>query len=112
MSRRCGQLRVRDPYPLLLLPLLARAHQPDIAETWHNLGEVYLEMARYDDAIRNFEKALQLRPDLPDAHHSLGLAHLKSGNTAAAFDQCELLHGLDSGKERDLREQIAQSQVG
>ena len=23
----CGQLRVRDPYPLLLLPLLARAHR-------------------------------------------------------------------------------------
>src|SRR5271167_4274386 len=27
MSRRCGQLRVRDPDPLLLLPLLARAHR-------------------------------------------------------------------------------------
>jgi len=32
----------------------------------------------------------------------------KAGNTAAAFEQCELLHELDSSKERDLRDQIAQ----
>jgi lipoprotein NlpI len=65
-------------------------------------------MARYDDAISSFEKALQLRPDISDTHHSLGLAHLKAGNTAAAFEQCELLHELDSSKERNLRDQIAQ----
>jgi tetratricopeptide (TPR) repeat protein len=77
-----------------------------------DLGEVYLDMARYPDAIERFERALQLRPEIPDTHHSLGLAYLKSGNTAAALLQCELLRTLDSSKENDLRQQIAQFQVG
>ncbi len=83
--------------------------RPDIPETWHNLGELYLEVGRYDDALRSFQKALELRPGIPDTHHSIGLTHLKLGNPAAALEQCELLHELDISKERDLRDQIAQS---
>ena len=85
--------------------------RPDIPETWHNLGELYLEMGRYDDALARFHKALELRPGIPDTHHSMGLTHLKMGNAAAALGQCELLHVLDSGKERDLREQITKSKM-
>ncbi len=63
-------------------------------------------MGRYEEAVDANEKALQLRPDLPDAHHALGLAHLKLGNKAAALAQCRLLAPLDSDKARELRDEI------
>jgi lipoprotein NlpI len=68
-------------------------------------------MGRCDDALTSFQKALELRPGVPDTHHSIGLTHLKLGNAVAALEQCELLRVLDSSKERDLREQITQSKL-
>ena len=71
-----------------------------------NLGELYVKLCRYKDAVEANEKALQLAPDLPDAVHSLGLAHLKLRNIPAALAQYELLDALDSDQARDLRDQI------
>ena len=69
-----------------------------------------MEMEQYSDAIKRYERALQLQPDIPDTHHALGLAHLKSENMADALKHCDLLHELDIDKENDLRKQIAQFQ--
>ena len=80
--------------------------KPENADLWNNLGELYVKIGRYQDAVEANEKALQLQADLPDAHHALGLAHLKLGNTTAALAQCELLTPLDSAKASDLRDQI------
>jgi tetratricopeptide (TPR) repeat protein len=70
------------------------------------LGELYLEMARYADSIQCFEQALQRKPDSPETHYSLGLAHLKIGNTMETLQQCDLLHTLDISRENDFRQQI------
>jgi tetratricopeptide (TPR) repeat protein len=75
-------------------------------EIWHNLGELDLELGRYEHAVNNLEKALALGPEHSETYYYLGLAHLKLGNTAAALAQCERLRSLDPDKERDLRTKI------
>src|SRR5579864_1489469 len=46
---------------------------PTFAEAHFNLGLVNEERGRYDDAIKNFEKALVLKPHLHGANLFLGI---------------------------------------
>jgi tetratricopeptide (TPR) repeat protein len=42
-----------------------------------NLGSIYAEQNRFDEAISEIKTALQLRPDYSDAYNSLGVAYSK-----------------------------------
>jgi tetratricopeptide (TPR) repeat protein len=76
---------------------------PEIPETWHNLGQCYLEMGQIEMAIASLEKVFQFGPGIPDTHYLLGLAHFKLGNTSAALERCVALDALDSHKAQELR---------
>ncbi len=54
---------------------LALALAPDIMETHRARGIVLQNTANYDQAIQEFLTAIQLNPNLPDLHMSLGLAY-------------------------------------
>jgi tetratricopeptide (TPR) repeat protein len=49
-----------------------------------NLGSVYLQQGRLDDAKRVLERALTINPDLPDATVFLGLLSLRKGDVVRA----------------------------
>jgi tetratricopeptide (TPR) repeat protein len=49
-----------------------------------NLGSVYLQQGRNDDARRVFDRALRINPDLPDATAFLGLLASREGDTVRA----------------------------
>jgi Tfp pilus assembly protein PilF len=49
-----------------------------------NLGSVYLQQGRNDDARRVLDRALTINPDLPDATAFLGLLALREGDTVRA----------------------------
>ena len=55
------------------------------AQGWVNLGVAY-QLGRKDNAkaIEAYERALAFRPNLPEAHHNLILAHLLQNNFAEA----------------------------
>jgi tetratricopeptide (TPR) repeat protein len=48
------------------------------------LGQGYASREMYDDAIRQFERAIELGPNLLEAHYALGHAHWAHGDAAAA----------------------------
>lgn len=54
---------------------LALALAPDIMESHRARGIVLQNTANYDQAIQEFLTAIQLNPNLPDLHMSLGLAY-------------------------------------
>jgi tetratricopeptide (TPR) repeat protein len=76
---------------------------PELPETWHNLGQTYLETGQLEKAVASLEKVFQCGPGNPDAHYLLGLAQFKLGNKAAALGQCHALEKVDSGKAQELR---------
>jgi Flp pilus assembly protein TadD len=45
----------------------------------NNLGVAYQEQGRLDDAIKEYQTAINLKPDYADAHNNLGAAHKKKG---------------------------------
>lgn len=47
------------------------------AGTWNMLGKIYVELKRKDDAVKAFQKAVELRPDLADARENLKRASAK-----------------------------------
>jgi tetratricopeptide (TPR) repeat protein len=47
------------------------------------IAEMYARQARYQDAIREYRKALAQRPDLPGIHYEIGLLYLIYNNNEA-----------------------------
>lgn len=73
----------------------ATQHSPDNAMLWMNLGAAYLGRLKtagpkqQKQAIFAYEKALQVDPEIPNAHYHLGLIHKERGklNQASAHFQ-------------------------
>jgi tetratricopeptide (TPR) repeat protein len=49
--------------------------QPDVASTVYNLGLVYLNAQRLDDAIQTFRRSITIDPQLAEAWADLGVAY-------------------------------------
>lgn len=49
------------------------------AENLHELGRVYLTENNYDEAIKNFEQAIKLNPNISKLHNDLGVSFLEKG---------------------------------
>jgi type IV pilus biogenesis/stability protein PilW len=62
--------------------------RPNFSEARTNLGNLYIDLKRYDDAIAQYEKALNdvLYKDPYIAHGNMGWAYYKKGDLARAID--------------------------
>jgi tetratricopeptide (TPR) repeat protein len=58
------------------------------------LGVDYHEQGRLDEAIAEFQEAIQLDPDFVEAHYNLGLAYTDQGEFDAAIAEYEKAIGL------------------
>src|SRR5205814_637139 len=61
--------------------------------TW-KLGNIYLTRRQYDQALAFLHKALQQKPDLPQAHRDLGTALLQTGDYEGAIQQLKTVTQL------------------
>jgi arylsulfatase A-like enzyme/Tfp pilus assembly protein PilF len=67
----------------------AVAADPALASAYNGLGGVMKVMGRTDDAVRNWEKALELDPKFAFPVYNLILAYLEKGQKAKAYEQCQ-----------------------
>ena len=72
------------------------AAEPRLPHLHNKLGEVYLTMKRYPEALAAFEKALEIDSESPMACAGIARAQLELGDPQAALDQAliaaELVH--------------------
>lgn len=72
-----------------VVALAALVHLPTGADSlhmaWYNLGNKYLELARLDEAIASYEKAIAIRPRFVSSHNNLAIAYEQAGRTAEAI---------------------------
>lgn len=53
----------------------------------YNLGVTLMEKGNYTEAISEFQKALQLRPDIPASHNNLGVSFYRKGEIQQAINE-------------------------
>ena len=83
----------------------ALALNPGDAAAHSNLGNVFLSLARFEDAVGSCERALALRPDFADAHANRGIALRALGRfeeALASFD-CALEYSPDDSATHNNR---------
>jgi tetratricopeptide (TPR) repeat protein len=68
---------------------LARTLRPDYVAVLVNLGNIFLELNRLEDARESFSAALEVDKNNPAAHYGLGQVAVSKRNYAAAVDQFE-----------------------
>jgi len=57
---------------------------------FYNLGVIYLRTGKFDLALENFKKAIELRPQNAELHFVLGLAYLNIKNYLEALENFKL----------------------
>jgi len=73
------------------------AGNPECWIAYNNLGVVLLDTGRRDDAIADFQKAVDVRPNHVEAHYNLGNALLQKGQVDDAIHQFRTTLEYDPG---------------
>ncbi|HEY6768098.1 MAG TPA: tetratricopeptide repeat protein [Candidatus Sulfotelmatobacter sp.] len=63
---------------------------PQFGDAYLQLGILYSEQKKWDEAISDLKKALEITPDLPDAHYRLAQAYRQSGEKSKAEQELRL----------------------
>ena len=66
-----------------------------LAPVYWNRGNVYSGLDRYDDAVRDFDRALQIRPDYVEAYNNRGTAYIDLGQYARALKDFDAAIRID-----------------
>jgi predicted negative regulator of RcsB-dependent stress response len=66
----------------------------------YNVGEIYFSNQGYDDALKYFDIAAQIRPEWPDPYKKMGDVYLNKGDMAKAIEKFEKFLTLEPDGER------------
>jgi tetratricopeptide (TPR) repeat protein len=69
---------------------------PNLVEAFLYLGEEYSQTHDYAAAVAPLKRALELRPDLDEAHQQLGYVLLSLGFAAQAIPHLERVHAVEA----------------
>ncbi|OGH23338.1 MAG: hypothetical protein A2958_00220 [Candidatus Levybacteria bacterium RIFCSPLOWO2_01_FULL_38_13] len=67
-----------------------------------NLGGIYYQLGQWDNAIRQFQIAAALKPDLANAYYNLGHALQEKGSLNEAMTQYQTVQGLVAQDKTNL----------
>jgi len=62
------------------------AANPNNAEAWAQLGNIWFDTNKYDKAIEAYEKSLAIKPDNPDVWTDLGVMYRRTGKPDKAIE--------------------------
>jgi len=78
---------------------------PNLFQGYYNLGTVYLEVGRYEEAVPALKQALLLKPDLPSTYRLLALSYYLMKEPALAsecFEKQAQLEPTSAAARSDL----------
>lgn len=85
------------------VPLFKKALtiKPD-ADIYSNLGNAYLDLGMYREALEEYKRAIQARPYYARAHFGLGISFLRLNDQGAALKEYEMLKKLNPALADEL----------
>lgn len=90
---------------------------PNNPQQYVNLGGIFYQLKQYDEAIRQFQLAIQLKPDYANAYYNLGHALQEKGdlkNALVAYKTVANLVANDKTNSQKIKNEIAalEQQIG
>jgi len=73
---------------------------------YNNLGDVYFNQGRVQEATDHFQVALRINPNNAEAHNNLGNAYVMTGNRSLAMKEYEILKTMDPALANALYQKI------
>ncbi len=70
-------------------------HEPAMATDWYNKGIALYDQGKYDEAIKAYNKAIELNPQYADAWNNKGIALYDQGKYDEAIKACNKAIELD-----------------
>jgi tetratricopeptide (TPR) repeat protein len=96
-----------DPQQIEALLKKAIALDPKFAEARLQLGNLYSDQNKYAESIPEYERALELSPDLADIHYRLGQAYVHTGQKDRAQQQFQVYQQLRAEHLAEIDKQRA-----
>lgn len=81
----------------------AVALDPANPQEYITLGGIYYQLGQYDNAIREFQTAANLKPDFANAYYNIGHALEQKGDLKGALDQYERVQTLVAKDQNNLK---------
>ncbi len=75
---------------------------PNNPQEYINLGGIYYQLTQWDEAIRQFQIAVALKPDLANAYYNLGHALQEKGDLNGALAQYEVVQRIVANDKPNL----------
>lgn len=72
---------------------------PDKATGWGNLGDIYRGKKKYEEAVKNYKKAVSIDPNEASYHSVLGSAYADMGDKQNAFTSMKTACDLDKNND-------------
>jgi tetratricopeptide (TPR) repeat protein len=80
----------------------AVAANPADLTAHYELGETYMSLGRYPEAVAAYRAAVKLNPEAARGHYHLAVAYRALGDLVAAVEEYSLLRTLDESLARQL----------
>jgi tetratricopeptide (TPR) repeat protein len=74
-------------------------------EAYLQLGVVYFAQADFEQAIRNYKKAIEINPQLGEAHRQLGLAYQRTGEKVKAQEEFQAFEQAEKSEAAEIERQ-------
>lgn len=75
-------------------------------EAYNEMGYALHQLARYAEAIQQYQIAIKQKADYASAHYNLGMSYLAMNNRNGALEQYRILQRIDTGRATKLFNQI------
>src|SRR5208282_984934 len=81
------ELKMNDLEKALVLLKRAVDARDDIRIAYADMGSIYGQQKKYEEALAAYQRAVKLDPEQPDMHFRLGNLYRQMGNTAASEEE-------------------------
>ena len=98
-----------DQWAIAALVRAIQTNPTDPTERFE-LGSVYMSTQNYEQAVRLFQQAVDLKPDWANAHYNLANAYKQKGDVTLALDELRIIKNMlpaDSADVQKLDQDIA-----
>jgi Tfp pilus assembly protein PilF len=81
------------------------AIDPKLEEAYLQMGIVRFARGDFEQAIRNYKKAIEINPQLGEAHRQLGLAYQRTGEKVKAQEEFQAYEQVEKEEAAEIERQ-------